>query len=213
MPIDADDDFVNWADGEDDDGGGLGDEFGALDWSAGEEGTEEGESPEDFSDGQDDNEDPGPQDPEAQQARRSSAPSRPIPPKKRGKKQSRAGRVFRAAKRAHKKFSPTARAYSAVFGVGNDPCPECGAEVTFDIFKTGKGYSAVLRIPTHQDRAVVLATSPSTTKAAATNKGVNMARSIASNKALQSIMPPQARLTMAALKHPAAKAVFKKVIR
>lgn len=198
------DNFTDWADGEDDDGGGLGLE-------------EEGEDGANSEDGAEDSADPGPQEEDAPQRPQRPAPRRPMQqaaPQQRRKprKASRARRVWRAARRASE-LHPAVMATRALMGICADPAMECGAEMTFDLFKTGRGYSAVLRIPTAPGRAVVMASSPSSNKAVATKKGVNMARAAASSPLVQSVVPPQAKLALAAMQHPAAKAAMKKVFR
>ena len=151
---------------------------------------------------------------------------RPIlrrPPAKGGKRGKRGGRFKRFAKRGLKiAVSPqlaqarlAKAAFSTLWGdgapsccgaIGPDPTPD-RSTITFDIYQTGKGYSGVLRLPIGADKAMLLSTSPSPTKARAATKAQNMAKAV-NHPVVKALMPPQARLALNALQSaPAAKAL------
>ena len=97
--------------------------------------------------------------------------------------------------------------------IGEDPMPN-NDRLTFDLYKSGKGWSGIVRVPTMLSSgaskvvtAVTGKTSPSATKAQAAKKAVNMASKLANNKMLQSVMPPQAQAAMAILRSPAGSLV------
>jgi hypothetical protein len=203
--------------------GPEGDDGGAPSWGMDpEEGQEQGEDRE--ADQADDPADQGPTD-EAQ------APAPPPTPKRRA---GRARRIFRGAFKAARfaaKLSPSHQLAKRIpgvrrltkyspshfigrklklwgveapcCGIGPDPVPEAGAEATFDIYRSGAGWSGVIRLPTDDGRALMMATSPSATTAQAASRTVNMARLIPPEA--MAMMPPQAKIALAALQHPIAK--------
>lgn len=141
-----------------------------------------------------------------------TAPSRPIAalpavatPAAKKRRQRRAKRRWRKARRAARRTG-TITASGACCGLSGDDGDT--RSVTFDLYKTGSGWSAVLRFPWH-GKTLSLATSPSPTKAAATRKSANMAAKLARNPLVQAAMPPQARMALRAVDSSAGRATLK----
>lgn len=150
-----------------------------------------------------------------------AAPSRPIvrPSAPRAAARPRAAalqakrkRQVRAKKR-YKKAKKAARRRGMVTAsgacVGMEGIEGDTNSVTFDLYKTGNGWSAILRFPTGAGKALTLATSPSPTKAAATRKSLNMTAKLAKNPLIQAALPPQARLAMNVVKSPVGRSALK----
>jgi hypothetical protein len=149
---------------------------------------------------------------------RRARPAAAAPPAAAARKRRRKRRIARFARLARRFVLPVTpreayRGARAFVGVGADPEPNLNT-VTFDLYKSGRGWSGILRLPTSTGRAMFLQTSPSPNKARAAAKGVNLAKMAASSKAVQALMPPQARAALAVLRSPVgaklAKGLFKK---
>jgi hypothetical protein len=94
-------------------------------------------------------------------------------------------------------------------GVGADPEPD-NQSVTFDLYKSGQGWSGIVRLPTAdgRGRAVFAKTSPSPTKGQAASKAVSIAKNLAKIPGVKELLPPQASMALNVLSTaaPAAKA-------
>jgi hypothetical protein len=95
----------------------------------------------------------------------------------------------------------------AFVGVGDDPEPG-NDSLTFDLYKSGRGWSGIVRLPTAAGRALFLKTSPGPSKAKAAAKTINLAKMAAKSKTIQALVPPQAKAALALAKSPVGKAVF-----
>jgi hypothetical protein len=129
-----------------------------------------------------------------------------VSPAKKAMRQRRAKRRHRQARRAARRGG-VRTASGACVGLGSDG--EASNSVTFDLYKTGNGWSAILRLPTRPGKALMIASSPSPTKAAATRKSVNMAAKLSKNPLVQSVLPPQTRLALKAVQSPAGRSALK----
>jgi hypothetical protein len=100
----------------------------------------------------------------------------------------------------------------ATGSISNDPQPT-NRSIAFDFYKTGRGWSGVLRLPVKgaqqipgtQRKAVLLSTTPTASKTAAANKTKNLAKAALSSPLIRSLMPPQAQLALKALQSAPAK--------
>lgn len=85
--------------------------------------------------------------------------------------------------------------------------------VTVDVYRSGKGWSAVVRFPMPSGRALITKTSVAPTQEAAVKKAgsaaVDVAKTLVNNPALQALMPPQAALAIKALQNPTVQAAAK----
>ena len=102
-------------------------------------------------------------------------------------------------------------------GVGSDPRPSSQA-ITFDLYRSGKGFSGIVRIPTASPHTAIFAKTTNTrikhgatprrvraARQVTAAKSVRLAARIASNPAVQALLPPQAQLAVRALKSPLGK--------
>jgi hypothetical protein len=139
-----------------------------------------------------------------------SAPQRPIvqasaPKAVKRRRRRRAQRRHRAAQRAGRRRG-VVTASGACCGISLDGDTN---DVTFDLYRTGNGWSAILRLPAKGGKTLSIASSPSPTKAKATRKSINMAARVTANPMVQAMLPPQARLAARALQSPAGRATLK----
>jgi hypothetical protein len=142
--------------------------------------------------------------------------SRPRPNSPRAKKHR-----HRRGKRRFKQALEIARRAGVVTpsgaccGVGDDhPIDAPNNNITFDFYKTGNGFSAVLRLPTeHAGKVLMARSSPSATKEEAAKKSVNMASKLLKSPAIASLVPPQAHAAMAVMKSPVGKLAVKHIGR
>ena len=130
-------------------------------------------------------------------------------------RRARARRLYEAAfdaawKAAQEGTGAPVSLDGACCGVADDP--GTSSDVTFDLFKTGQGWSGILRVPMNAPgKALLMRTSPSPTKGKAENKTLRMARNIATSPIVKAALPPQAQLAMRALQSPIAKGALKSI--
>jgi hypothetical protein len=97
----------------------------------------------------------------------------------------------------------------AWIGIGDDPTPD-NLTVTFDLYKSGHGWSGLVRIPVGARGAIIAKTSPTAAnvpgaKAKTAAKTVRLASKIAKLPGVDLLVPPQARAAVAVLKSPVGK--------
>lgn len=117
----------------------------------------------------------------------------------------------------------------AWIGIGDDPNVGAGAQVTFDLYRSGQGWSGIVRVPLDAIRAgrpqaIVAKTTPTKArrmraptpaarqvqaKRATATKAVRLAAKISRLPGVQMLIPPQARAAMAVLKSPIGKLATK----
>lgn len=114
--------------------------------------------------------------------------------------------------------------HGAWIGMGDDPTPG-ERTVTFDLYRSGQGWSGIVRVPLislpgRAPMALVAKTSPTRAKAPTkrarvrakqktATKAINLATRIARLPAVQAVIPPQARAAMTVLKSPIGKLATK----
>lgn len=85
--------------------------------------------------------------------------------------------------------------------------------ITLDVYKSGKGWSAVVRFPLGSGRAIIAKTAEAATPAKAEQKAANMAidvaSKIASNPIVQAALPPGASTALKVLQSPIAQNALK----
>ena len=103
--------------------------------------------------------------------------------------------------------------------VGEDPQPQ-RQTITFDLYRSGKGFSGIVRMPLADGRSALFAkTTPTPTSTTAKGeqaakqktaaKSIRLAAKIATNPAVQALLPPQAALAVKALRSPIGKLATK----
>jgi hypothetical protein len=98
-------------------------------------------------------------------------------------------------------------------GVGEDPMPDT-RHITFDLYRSGKGWAGIVRIPlAHADGMRPAAIFAKTTrtppdagnnaaKRATATKAVRLAAKIAANPAVQAVLPPQTAMAVKLMQGP-----------
>lgn len=97
-------------------------------------------------------------------------------------------------------------------GVGEDSQPS-NQSITFDLYRSGKGFSGIVRLPTNQPGVAILAKTTPTNgapsakaaKQATAAKSIRLAAKLATNPAIQAMMPPGTALAVKALQTPLGK--------
>ena len=115
-------------------------------------------------------------------------------------------------------------------GVGADPSPDSQA-ITFDLYRSGKGFAGIVRIPTASPGAAIFAKTTTTpvsrgamrssgrlrragrrepptvrrAKQATATKSIRLAARLVSNPAVRALLPPQAQMAVRALRSPLGK--------
>lgn len=108
---------------------------------------------------------------------------------------------------------PMRRAPSgAELGAAPDPAPDV-RQVTFDLFRSGQGWSGIVRLPLRDGRAVFARTPAAETKPAAAKSAVAITRSLARSPLLQAALPPQAALALRLARSPAAGMLARAIAR
>lgn len=108
---------------------------------------------------------------------------------------------------------PMRRARSgAELGAAPDPAPEVH-QVTFDVYKSGQGWSGIVRLPMRDGRALFARTPATTSKPAAAKSAVAITRSLARSPLIQAALPPQAALALRLARSPAAGALVRAIAR
>lgn len=113
----------------------------------------------------------------------------------------------------------------AWIGIGEDPTPGDAPTVTFDLYRSGKGWSGIVRLPLaampgRPPGALVAKTSPTmprdgsraaerAAKAASAEKAVRLAAKISQIPGVQAIVPPQAQAALRVLNSPVGKLATK----
>jgi len=100
--------------------------------------------------------------------------------------------------------------------VGEDTAPAVKS-ITFDLYRSGKGYSGIVRMPLADGKSAIFAKTTPTSEAkgvqaakqATAAKSIRLAAKIATNPAVQALLPPQAALAVKALKSPLGKLATK----
>lgn len=102
----------------------------------------------------------------------------------------------------------------AFCGVGADPIPS-DRTVSFDIYKSGRGWSGIVRLPIKggDGQAAFLHTSTGPSKSAAAAKTINLATRAMGSPLLKAVIPPQAALALNVLKNPLAQNLAKNVLK
>ena len=100
----------------------------------------------------------------------------------------------------------------AWLGIGEDPTP-AEKTVTFDLYRSGQGWSGIVRFPLQEGAALIAKTTRTpagpTAKQKTAVKAINLAAKISRLPGVQAIIPPQARAAVAVLKSPIAKLATK----
>jgi hypothetical protein len=88
--------------------------------------------------------------------------------------------------------------------------------ITFDLYRSGRGFSGIVRIPTMDSgKAIFAKTTPTPTSAAVPSaraaqqvtagKAIRLAARISQNPAVRALLPPGANLALKALQSPIGK--------
>ncbi len=120
---------------------------------------------------------------------------------------------------------PIPQAAGAWIGLGDDPSPTDGGNLTFDLYRSGQGWSGIVRVPLAltmrgAPQALVAKTTPTlpadaspaasqAAKQVTATKAINLAAKIAKMPAVQALLPPQAKMAMQVLKSPIGKLATK----
>ena len=117
----------------------------------------------------------------------------------------------------------------AWIGIGDDPDVSGGAQVTFDLYRSGRGWSGIVRVPLKaikagRRQAIVAKTSPTRVsrqkgrtrktrsrkaKQRTATKAIRLASKISRLPGVNMLIPPQARVAMKVLKSPIGKLATK----
>jgi hypothetical protein len=96
----------------------------------------------------------------------------------------------------------------AWIGLGEDPTPQ-NRSISFDLYRSGKGWSGIVRFPMAKGAALVGKTTPSPGKATAAKKTLNLASKISKLPGMQAVVPPQAAAALSVLRSPGGKLITK----